>query len=388
MKKRLASLILAGALALSCSAPAFAAGTTFSDVPSNAWYAPYIQKAVDRGYLTGMGNGQFRPQDLVSNAQFCVMLSAPFFRGEVSGKGAFWWTPYCAAANRLGLLDGTTFGSVGAGNWTEASAGASINRYDMVQMVYNLLDWKGDLDTLERRGVDLRDPVVLTQVGVHFHDSGLFPARYKNAIRACTALGLLAGDSSGNFGGKNPMTRAQAAVVLTALADFNAETAPLPQANDIVSPTPKPDPKPDPKPESGHKLANGQAITEANVHAAILAMKSQYPEGMHWTNDNTYLSMNFMINGHGCAAYALLISDGVFGDLPVQPAHHNVDKIRVGDILRINNDTHSVVVLEVRPNSVIVTEGNYNHSIHWGREIPKSKLRSDPQFEVLSRYPG
>lgn len=51
----------------------------------------------------------------------------------------------------------------------------------------------------------------------------------------------------------------------------------------------------------------------------------------------------------------------------------------------MDNDTHSVIVLEVREDSVIVAEGNYNSAIHWGREIPKAEL-IDPQSYIMTRY--
>ena len=79
--------------------------------------------------------------------------------------------------------------------------------------------------------------------------------------------------------------------------------------------------------------------------------------------------------------------DEVFGDLPITSKHSDFDAIRVGDILRINNNTHSVVVLEKRADSVIVTEGNYNSSIHWGREISRSTLENG-NFYAQSRYPA
>lgn len=56
-------------------------------------------------------------------------------------------------------------------------------------------------------------------------------------------------------------------------------------------------------------------------------------------------------------------------------------------MLRVRNNTHSVVVLEKKADSVIVTEGNYADSIHWDREITRENLESDKQFYVETRYP-
>ena len=133
-------------------------------------------------------------------------------------------------------------------------------------------------------------------------------------------------------------------------------------------------------------LANGKAITDDNIREIIYGLKVQYPEGMHWTNDNSYYSSAMHITGYGCAGFALICSDAVFGTLPITSTHSNFDAIKVGDMLRVNNDTHSVVVLEKRASSVIVTEGNYNSSIHWGREISRQSLEKG-NFVATSRYP-
>ena len=53
----------------------------------------------------------------------------------------------------------------------------------------------------------------------------------------------------------------------------------------------------------------------------------------------------------------------------VEGSYDNLPKIHVGDGLRMNNDGHSVVVLEVNGTNVTVAEGNFNSSVHWGRKI-------------------
>ena len=119
----------------------------------------------------------------------------------------------------------------------------------------------------------------------------------------------------------------------------------------------------------------------------INGLRSEYYEGRPWTNANSYYSPAVHMTGYGCAGFALICSDAAFGDLPVTSRHSNFDAIKVGDMLRINNDTHSVVVLEKRADSVIVTEGNYNSSIHWDREISRQSLENG-NYEVTTRYPA
>ena len=124
---------------------------------------------------------------------------------------------------------------------------------------------------------------------------------------------------------------------------------------------------------------------QKKAYNKIIAKKKAYPEGMSWTNANFHISKCRMYGGWGCAAFALILSDAAFGDAPAR-MHKDFSKIRVGDVLRINNDTHSVVVLEVKNDSVIVAEGNYNSSIHWGREISMSHIRKTGTH-VITRYP-
>lgn len=128
-------------------------------------------------------------------------------------------------------------------------------------------------------------------------------------------------------------------------------------------------------------------MTEANVRAVIEGFRSEYPEGMEWTNDNFYQCHALRINGYGCVAFALICSDAAFGDLPVSRKHSDFDAIRAGDTLRVNGNTHTVIVLEKKEDSVIIAEGNYNGAIHWDRELDREKLEGDRSFYVETRYP-
>lgn len=129
------------------------------------------------------------------------------------------------------------------------------------------------------------------------------------------------------------------------------------------------------------------APSESAVSAAMIALKSQYPEGMSWTNDNEYGWRGGIFDlGYGCSGFAFILSDAAFGDLPARMVtDFTYADVRVGDILRINNDTHSVVVLEKHSDHAVIAEGNYNRSIHWGRKLSKSVVESADY--ILTRYP-
>ena len=63
----------------------------------------------------------------------------------------------------------------------------------------------------------------------------------------------------------------------------------------------------------------------------------------------------------------------------------DVEEYKVGDILRIDNNTHSVVVMKVVGSNVVLAEGNYSGTIHWGRMITKTELTKTLNY-VLTRY--
>lgn len=126
--------------------------------------------------------------------------------------------------------------------------------------------------------------------------------------------------------------------------------------------------------------------TSQEVYEAITALRGQYPDKTPWTNENFYSWKGGLYSGgYGCAAFAFLMSDAAFGYLPAR-MHTDYSDIRVGDILRINNDTHSVIVLEVSGTEVTIAEGNYNNSVLWGRKLNRADLQGENNY-IMTRYP-
>ena len=127
--------------------------------------------------------------------------------------------------------------------------------------------------------------------------------------------------------------------------------------------------------------------SEDSVRAAMLALESRYPEGTPFGNNSFYAWHGGIFSGgYGCAGFAFMLSDAAFGSLPARK-YYDYSQIRVGDILRINNDGHSVIVLYVNANSVTVAEGNFNGKVHWRREIPMSTIKSKETVYAMTRYP-
>ena len=47
----------------------------FSDVSSGDWFAPYVNEAVERGYINGYEDGTFRPEDPIRRQEATVILA-------------------------------------------------------------------------------------------------------------------------------------------------------------------------------------------------------------------------------------------------------------------------------------------------------------------------
>lgn len=122
------------------------------------------------------------------------------------------------------------------------------------------------------------------------------------------------------------------------------------------------------------------------IYKKMIALKRKYPEGMSWTNSNRYDWKGGIYSwGSGCLGFAFILSDAAFGDSPARK-HYDFNNLRIGDILRINNNTHSVVILCINSNTITLAEGNFNSSIHWGRTFSIKDLKSKINY-VLTRYP-
>ena len=151
------------------------------------------------------------------------------------------------------------------------------------------------------------------------------------------------------------------------------------------------------------------SLTPAKVYKAMTALKNMegYREGDPWTNtepysgtgDDVYRWAGGTIGGVnivavGCVAFAFTLSDAAFGNLPARMyagGEFTYDDIKVGDILRVNNDAHTVIVLEVSDTGVVVAEGNnsigdHQGKVHWGRGIPKEEVMSSTSH-YITRYP-
>lgn len=136
--------------------------------------------------------------------------------------------------------------------------------------------------------------------------------------------------------------------------------------------------------------------TYQEAYERMIALQTKYKEGMTWTNSTPYSLNNSYTwkggkiegvnSGVGCVAFAFLLSDEAFGNLPGRMlTEFKLSDVKVGDILRVDNYSHTVIVLQVSDTGVIIAEGNYNSSVHWGRSMSKDAVESANC--LITRYP-
>ena len=116
MKKLLLSLTLSGALLLSTALAA--EGARFTDVASDAWYAPYVEVCAREGVMNGTGNNAFSPEKVLTNAEAAV-LAARIHTLCRGGDGTFEQAPAEWGLVTIRLPDGgTRTDYVGPGGFT------------------------------------------------------------------------------------------------------------------------------------------------------------------------------------------------------------------------------------------------------------------------------
>lgn len=225
MKKRLLSVALSLALCLGLTAPAMAAGNTFTDVTAGHWAHDAIEDMAAREVVKGVGGGKFAPDDKVACADFSTMMARLLFRAELDrhGEDSPWWKAGADVLLEAGALDHTTakaFYIRAMYNWDTAVMEKPMSRYDMAQIMYN---------TLKVQGFTMPSDSELKAARAAIADYAAIPSDYAAAVTAMYAIGCLKGvDEAGNFQGGEEMDRAQACAVLARmLARLDAQTPDL-----------------------------------------------------------------------------------------------------------------------------------------------------------------
>lgn len=231
MKKRILCTALSLCLCLGLSPPALAAGPTFTDVPANHWAYSYVERAADEGWVTGIGSGKFGVDNQITYGEMFTMLIRVYLSDEpaldldLHNYTEHWYDPYCMVADDYSFTDGLRFGN--SGLYREHGE-EIVNRYDMAQFFYNVMDHFAEAAEIYRKGYGIstewdnfyfpKYDAASVQAGIA--DWNSVPANYQEAVTAIVGSGIITGvDGKGTFNGNGVMTRAQAATVMCRFID-------------------------------------------------------------------------------------------------------------------------------------------------------------------------
>lgn len=233
-------------LLLATSMIASATAVSFKDVPETHWAYPSITKLSDIGVINGVGNGLYAPDRTLTNAEFCKMIATRFYGAKVSTDPSYtrklWYNQIldeldvssldigaegALFKSGLGILEGTNIRVSYPETGDEMlNPNDTITRYDMAQIIYNMLIKRGaertrDSETFETIGWTRPELEKLSDTSV-VADWDSIPANYRDAVSTCYALGYLTGvDDAGTFAGNQGVTRAAAATIIDRMVQPN-----------------------------------------------------------------------------------------------------------------------------------------------------------------------
>ena len=420
---------------------ALAAVLSFSDVSSTHTFHDAIIWCANQSIVGGYTDGSFKPANTVSRSNFVVMLSRAFYADDITrytndftlSYGAF-YPNYLALANN-GIWNNVSFDE----DYIYTSAFAAsmnkgISRYDMAQLMTNIMTKKGFSASANDKNAAI----------AKITDYANIPSQYRDAVANVYALGIITGYADGSFNGEGVMNRGQAAVVIYRMMQYTGnsggnitnpdpETPVDPSTGEVVcacvtvhgklceichtaqtgNTTPVEPEKPEaPSTPAAGTLTNGKPITVENVTELMNELRALYPSK---TDAGTYsggpMTIRKIINTYtftglpcstsaGCGGWAARVFDYIF-DKNVTFRQVSYDEARVGDlIIKVNDQgyaTHVAIVsdrktVNGRPNQVCTTDANIGNS---GENVMLWDLsRPDPDkyglnftYDIYTAYP-
>ncbi len=179
--------------------------TEFTDVPSDAWYAPYVEAVVEKGLLNGLGKGRFGPESTMTRAMVVTVLHRMAGTPAPTGSHPFtdveadkWYSDAIAWAYEQEIVNGVTADRFGTQD--------SITRQQLVALLYRLA---------QQVGVDTQGRTELTD----FSDASSISSYARESFQWAVAMGIING-SEGRLLPRSTATRAQCAKIMALFSDF------------------------------------------------------------------------------------------------------------------------------------------------------------------------
>ena len=169
----------------------------FEDVKSNAWYYEAIYKMAQKGYINGVMENRFAPDDRIKREEYIKIIVSAFSLYDDFAETDFndtnsdrWHYKYIASAEKAGIVNGNGTGGFGVGEY--------ITREDMAVILARVIKLKGvDLENIKGE--------------VQFADNNMISSYAVESVKTMASAGIINGYPDNTFGAKENATRAQAA---------------------------------------------------------------------------------------------------------------------------------------------------------------------------------
>lgn len=210
MKRKITSLLLTGAITVNVAAASTVAhAAAFTDVPDTAWYAQAVDYAVSHGMFSGTGNDTFSPMTPMTRGMIVVVLGNVLKADASSATDAnfsdvqpsAWYADAIDWAYENGYVSGT-----GANTFSPDTV---VTRAQIAVILSNYL---------RSLNMDFKENDNIT-----FKDAATIPAWAVKGVAYMQSVGLMSGDTAGNFNPNKELTRAEAATVFMRMDQLMSE---------------------------------------------------------------------------------------------------------------------------------------------------------------------
>ncbi|WCT54800.1 S-layer homology domain-containing protein [Paenibacillus kyungheensis] len=234
-KQKWMTVVAASVLTLSLSAPTFAASGDFSDISKVPGHEK-IESLKDRGFINGVTDDQFKPNQTINSAQgvqmivksFQLSLAAFNFIKAPEAKDS-----YDNVKDNVWYSDAFIIAKLNGVDIPEnVNPASKMTKEQFTTFVMQAMEKAGNLPMINIKPVDIKD------------DSKINPS-YQGAIQRSLALDINTLDSKGNFDPKGEVTRAEAAVMIYNALEYMSKIK-----TPTIDPIPEPSPSPSPSDDS------------------------------------------------------------------------------------------------------------------------------------------
>ncbi|MBQ1187842.1 MAG: S-layer homology domain-containing protein, partial [Peptococcaceae bacterium] len=205
-QKKLVSVLVLFAFAVTMICPVSAFAASFTDVSSDHWAIQQVERMNARGIIVGYPDGTNKPGNPVT--QFEALTMATRMMGleydEATHKGTYvpFKYPDWTGAYSVAVL-GQEAGLVDVNDFSHSSA---ASREWIAKLLIKILDAEGELSRVAGDTLS-------------FGDAGAIGSNYVNYVKLAYDKGLIGGYTDGTFKPKNTVTRAEMAAFMCRVED-------------------------------------------------------------------------------------------------------------------------------------------------------------------------